>query len=74
MQNNSYVICRQLGLTGGNTLTDNMKNLNGTVWLDQVKCIGSETEIEKCLHGIWSVVAEECEGHQKDVGVICGKI
>ncbi|KAJ8306645.1 hypothetical protein KUTeg_017190, partial [Tegillarca granosa] len=37
-------------------------------WLDDVKCLGSETDIDYCSHATWG--AENC-GHSEDAGVYC---
>ena len=42
---------------------------NGTIWLDDVHCIGNETSIADCYHNDWGV--HNC-GHREDVSVSCG--
>jgi len=43
---------------------------NGTIWLDNVYCIGNETSIAQCPHGDrWG--DHNCD-HSKDVSVSCG--
>lgn len=71
---NSEVICRQLHLTGGYVLVNDVGKGSGPVWLDQVQCVENETNVEDCKHGQWGAIQPECESHQTDVGVVCGKI
>ena len=42
---------------------------NGTIWLDNVHCIGNETSIANCTHNDWGV--NNCD-HDEDVSVSCG--
>ena len=40
----------------------------GTIWLDDVTCVGTERRLEMCLHNGWGI--ENC-GHAEDVGLRC---
>lgn len=42
----------------------------GTIWLDDVNCIGTETGIDQCVHNPWGV--HNC-GHEQDVSISCGE-
>ncbi|XP_031566219.1 deleted in malignant brain tumors 1 protein-like [Actinia tenebrosa] len=66
------VACRQLGFT---------KALNywgghgeGPVWLDDMRCTGSEASLEDCSHPGWGVVSSNCNGHTSDAGVWCSSL
>ena len=41
---------------------------SGTIWLDDLSCVGTETRLSACRHPGWGV--ENC-GHAEDVGLIC---
>ena len=68
----AQVVCRQLGMIGGQAAT--MAEFGeGTdpILLDSVECIGSESSIDHCDHNGWGV--HDC-AHAEDAGVICGKM
>jgi hypothetical protein len=64
------VVCRQLGYLnafaalGGSSVPDG----SGKIWLDEVKCNGSELNLTKCAHNEWG--SHNC-GHGEDAGVQC---
>ncbi|XP_031560314.1 deleted in malignant brain tumors 1 protein-like [Actinia tenebrosa] len=67
---NAKVACRQLGLTkavgsGGGELGE------GPVWLDDMRCTGSEASLQDCPHAGWGIVSSNCNGHTRDVYVQC---
>ncbi|GMI37144.1 hypothetical protein TeGR_g14787, partial [Tetraparma gracilis] len=72
----AQVACRQLGNELGYTLTgwsvvssSNTDDGNGSIWLDDLGCSGSETNLgTDCSHRGWG--SEDC-GHSEDVGVSC---
>ncbi|XP_072015172.1 scavenger receptor cysteine-rich domain-containing group B protein-like [Amphiura filiformis] len=69
--NESLVICRQLGLPY--EATDAPVNAAfgegiGAIWMDNVKCDGSEDNLSECDHKGWGNHA--C-GHDRDASVIC---
>ena len=65
------VVCRSLGLPGGVALTDHEFGAgSGRIWLDDVRCSGTETSLEECGHRGWG--REDCD-HSEDAGVRCGE-
>jgi len=40
----------------------------GQIWLDDLQCVGSETDIDNCRHGAWGL--HNC-GHNEDVSIAC---
>ena len=66
------VVCRELGFPGTARLNDyggQFGQGDGQIWLDEVTCTGSETQLSDCGHGGWG--NHNC-GHYEDVGAICG--
>ncbi|XP_063395854.1 scavenger receptor cysteine-rich domain-containing group B protein-like [Mytilus trossulus] len=64
----AFVVCRQLGFRTGFSLGSTVSDGNGTIWLDNVHCNGTENRITECQHLSWGV--HNC-GHHEDVGVYC---
>lgn len=46
-------------------------DINGTVWLDNVRCNGSENTFFDCPNNGVGTVASNCANHHGDVGVVC---
>ena len=64
------VVCRQLGLTGGEARTRAAFGAgSGTIWMDDVQCDGGESRLADCQFGGWGL--HNCR-HSEDVGVSCG--
>ena len=63
-------MCRQLGFPGALRATYSATFGEGTgpILLDDVECIGTETNIGECDY--LSVGENNC-GHEKDAGVVC---
>ncbi|KAJ8040788.1 Deleted in malignant brain tumors 1 protein [Holothuria leucospilota] len=69
--NDAAVICRQLGLGDSGTAVccAGFGQGQDPIWLDNVDCTGSETNIASCGSNGWGI--ENC-GHGEDAGVRCG--
>ena len=65
------VVCRQLGYTGaGNQALGNavFGPGSGSIFMDDVDCVGDEDSLDECPFGGWGV--HNC-AHNEDAGVIC---
>jgi deleted-in-malignant-brain-tumors protein 1 len=71
--NNARVICRQLSYSGGTSISIGDAPYGqgvGRIWMDEVRCKGSEHNISSCSFTGWGV--HNC-GHSEDIGVVCLK-
>ena len=68
--NNAQVVCRQLGFGPAITATNRAYygQGSGQIWLDEVRCVGTELTIEACSHYGWG--SHDCS-HYEDAGVQC---
>ena len=71
--NDANVACRQLGF-GTAVSVENRAAFgqgSGTIWLDNLQCSGSETDLFSCPHN--GPGSHNC-GHSEDAGVVCSNI
>ena len=68
--NDAQVVCKQLGF--GRAINVSGQAFygkgSGTIWLDNVNCVGTEIRIRDCSHNGWGF--EDCD-HSEDAGVKC---
>ncbi|XP_052396535.1 galectin-3-binding protein A [Carassius gibelio] len=66
----AQVVCRQLGFPGAKlfTLGGRYGEGSGKIWLDDMKCQGSESSLSECSFKGWGVT--DCS-HKEDAGVVC---
>ena len=71
--NDARVVCRTLGYPDAKSAPYHayFGQGSGTIWLDDVHCLGNESSIESCTHNGWN--AHNC-GHHEDASVICSSM
>ena len=68
--NDANVVCRYLGFSGATGAPGSAfyGQGSGDIVLDEVQCLGTETNIAFCTHGGYNV--NDCH-HGEDAGVVC---
>lgn len=66
----AQVVCRQLGFSGATSATSGGRygEGSGPIWLDDMKCKGSESSLADCGFKGWAIT--DCT-HKEDAGVVC---
>ena len=68
--NDAQVVCNELRL--GNAAVARQKEFygqgSGTIWLDNLECVGTERTVGNCSHNGWG--NHDCS-HSEDAGVRC---
>lgn len=66
----AIVVCRQLGFSGGVAkYAAYFRQGIGHIWLDYMKCLGTEDGFNECNHNGWGKY-RSCS-HAEDAGVLC---
>jgi len=63
------LLCDLLNRRSGRSLRNEYGPGEGEIWLDDVQCFGTETDLADCGHGGWN--QHNC-GHHEDVSISCG--
>ena len=66
------VVCKVLGFVTGTKIDNsNYRTDHIPIWLDDIRCNGTETDITECSHRGWGV--HNCQ-HREDVAVSCVRV
>jgi len=67
--NDAKVACQQLGFTKAVGYWWYGEG-SGKVWLNNMRCTGTETSLHSCTHNGWGKVYSSCNSHTRDAGVM----
>ena len=70
----AFVACRTAGFNSAvRAVTNNTYygRGNGTVWLDNIQCTGTEATLFDCARSNWGTVDSSCNDHTRDAAVVC---
>jgi len=66
------VVCKMMEFELGTKIDNrNYTSSHGPIWLDDLRCSGTETDIAECSHNGWGV--HDCS-HHEDVAVSCARV
>ncbi|XP_028408891.1 uncharacterized protein LOC114531487 [Dendronephthya gigantea] len=70
--NDARVACRQLGYRNARRALsgEDVPDGSGQIWLDEVRCTGTEQNLESCPHHLGGWGRHDCS-HSEDAGVEC---
>jgi len=63
----NFVLCL-LNSPAGMVLGNRYGEGEGEIWMDEVECVGTETDLADCPHN--GFVQQDC-GHHEDVSIAC---
>ena len=67
-----HVTCKMLGFELGSKIDNGKYRTNhGPIWLDDVRCSGTENDISECSHNGWGV--HDCQ-HHEDIALSCAHV
>ncbi|XP_065426830.1 CD5 antigen-like [Chrysemys picta bellii] len=73
-ETNAQVVCRELGCGPAEPLAPKLQDWprfgqgTGKIWLDDIRCKGTEETLQNCAHRLWSY--HDCT-HREDISVVC---
>uniref|UniRef100_A0A8C4WMX2 Soluble scavenger receptor cysteine-rich domain-containing protein SSC5D n=1 Tax=Gopherus evgoodei TaxID=1825980 RepID=A0A8C4WMX2_9SAUR len=73
-ETNAQVVCRELGCGPAEPLAPKLQDRprfgqgTGKIWLDDIRCKGTEKTLQNCAHRFWSY--HDCT-HREDISVVC---